>query len=204
MARHSPYTTLQINSLQGIYVFDCVSFYLMIAMWCFNMYSYIWPDKSRSRLISLFYVIVIIDCVTHAIYYTRLMIYPEIKPWIYEEKGIQFFELMEVIGSFSCVALGWLVSCTMYQLTSSIRVIFKIWTENRAQQSSHCINLIGLIMALVELGLLLSIPLYVQDLDKESWAVTWILLASYSSLAIAFSIIMGLLTCTLNKRKSYF
>ena len=45
---------------------------------------------------------------------------------------MSLYDVLEMIGSLSMLALGWLVTAIMFQLTLSIRVIFSLDTKEDA------------------------------------------------------------------------
>ena len=114
--------------LRSIYALVGVLFTFNLAFAIFNIIKYIWPMQQRSTLIILFYSIVLVLCTSHLIFCICMSIHPDLDPFIYDTKGVHTHEFAEWIGSASLLALGWLVTATMYQLTVSIRVIFNLIT----------------------------------------------------------------------------
>ena len=70
--------------------------------------------QEKSKLIIMFYILVFITSISHIILFIHLVIVPYGDPFIYAEQGIELYEFMELIGSTSMLALGWLITATMY------------------------------------------------------------------------------------------
>ena len=91
--------------------------------------------KERRNLIVFFYILVCLQCFCHIILYVYLNVDPDLDPFIYDNEGFTFYEFAELVGSCSMLALGWLVTATMFQLTFSIKVILN---EEKKDQADRC------------------------------------------------------------------
>ena len=103
--------------------------------------------QEKSTLIVMFYILATVTSISHIILYVHLVIVPNADPFIYAEKGIELYEFMELIGSTTMLALGWLVTATMYQLTVSIRVIFNLVTKERSEKYKLVVYIYSATMA---------------------------------------------------------
>ena len=113
-----------------VLIFFCTNFALSI----FNIIKYVYPMKERSKLIMLFYGLIIISNVCYITIYIHLNIAPsKTDPFQLRVNGnMGVYDLLEMIGSLGMLALGWLVTAIMFQLTLSIRVIFSLDTKEDA------------------------------------------------------------------------
>lgn len=89
-------------------------FFMCLCFAVFNIVKYLLPRKERSYLIIIFYVLVTIECLAHFLYLSNLAVYPTDDPFLYDALPLDFFETMTAIGSATALALGWLVTATMY------------------------------------------------------------------------------------------
>ena len=118
------FTSKQKSWLSGIYWTMAVLFFLNLAFASRNVIKYVYPKQEKSMLIILFYVLVGISMTTQMLVMCDLALSPNESPFLYDEKGLNFFDFIETVGSSATLGLGWLVAATMYQLTTSIRVIY--------------------------------------------------------------------------------
>ena len=118
--------------LRSVYIIMGILFTLNLTFCMFNIIKYVYPMKERSALILSFYALVLVLCSSHIIMCVYMSIYPAQDPFIYSSPGITIPEFTEWLGSCSILALGWLVTATMFQLTISIREIFNLITHKWA------------------------------------------------------------------------
>ena len=90
--------------------------------------------KERRNLIVLFYILVCLQCICHMILYVDMDVDPDVDPFIYDDEGFTFYEFAELLGDCSMLALGWLVTATMFQLTLSIKVILNEEKKDQADR----------------------------------------------------------------------
>ena len=159
--------------------------------------------QEKSKLIVMFYILVTITSVSHMILYVHLVIVPNADPFIYAEKGIELYEFMELIGSTSMLALGWLVTATMFQLTVSIRVIFNLVTKERSDKYKIAVYIYAAAMATFELLFIMLLPVLIDDFDKRSSWISYIFIMSYATLTVSYVIIITFLGYTLKRMKDF-
>ena len=115
-------TTLRI--LYSI-VLACFLFNLSFAL--YNVFLYVIPMKEKSKLIFLFYGLIFMTCIFHIIVYLHLDIYPnKADPFVNKPDPTTAISILEMIASVSMLALGWLVTTMMLQISFSIRAIFSL------------------------------------------------------------------------------
>ena len=71
----------------------------------------------------MFYILAIITSISHIILYVILTVQPNSNPFIYAEKGFHLCECMELIGSMSMLALGWLVLLCVFELYNIVSIL---------------------------------------------------------------------------------
>ena len=151
----------------------------------------------------MFYILATVTTISHIILYVHLVIVPYADPFIYAEKGIELYEFMELIGSTTMLALGWLVTATMYQLTVSIRVIFNLVTKERSDKYKIAVYIYSATMATFQLLWIMLLPVLVDDFDKRSKWVSYIFIMSYLTLTVSYVIIIIFLGFTLKRMKDF-
>ena len=83
--------------------------------------------KEKSKLIFLFYGLIFMTCIFHIIVYLHLDIYPnKADPFVNKPDPTTAISILEMIASVSMLALGWLVTTMMLQISFSIRAIFSL------------------------------------------------------------------------------
>ena len=91
--------------------------------------------KEKSKLIFLFYGLIFLTCIFHIIVYLHLDIYPNKQdPFVNKPEPKTTMNFLELIASVSMLALGWLVTTMMLQISFSIRAIFNLIDREKASK----------------------------------------------------------------------
>ena len=108
--------------LRAIYIILDILFFACLFFSIFNVVKFVKPRQGYSILIILFYVIVFIDTLMHALVMAWLAVNPGYNPFYYKISAVY---IVESVASASAYALSWLVTVTIFQLTLSIKLVFK-------------------------------------------------------------------------------
>ena len=155
----------------------------------------------------LFYILVILVCLTHVSFCTFLAIQPKNDPVIYGsdycKREIPFYEVMEWIGSCSMLALNWLVCATMFKLTMSIRLILGLVETEKASSSRRAMYIFAGTMAFTQLVTIALISLISSDIDLKWILVSYIFMFSYCTLSVTYFVAIQFLRSTLSRLKDF-
>ena len=102
------------------------------------------------------------------------------------------------------LALGWLVTATMFQLTVSIRVIFNLITQQKALKLKNIVYIYAAIMSSAQIFWVISIPyIYHKNFDRRSKAVSYAFIIDYLILTISYCGIIIYLCKTLQRMSNF-
>lgn len=191
----------QLTVLRGLYISLEVLFVATLCFWIFNVVRYIYPMKERSKLILLYYILSFIVLSCQIPYYITRIIYPWKDPFIFNGEGFNWDDGLECIASSTLVALGWLVCATMYQLKTSIRIIYKILDANKAPCKLKAMNIYAATMTAVQLLGLFVFPIAVPT--RNSNLVSWVYIFSYVTLCVSYTVVIVQLQNVLKSMKQH-
>jgi len=76
-----------------------------------------------------YYIFVTIEATAHAALFFTLSSMPQKSPFFYDsadkENARIYIDIMELIGSYGCKIVNWIVITIAYQLTIALRVLLK-------------------------------------------------------------------------------
>ena len=117
----------QVTILRILYTIVVTLFVFNFGFALHNVVRYVYPMKEKSKLIILFYGLIFMTCIFHIIVYLHLDIDPNgTDPFVLKPHSKTPLYLLELIASVSMLALGWLVTTMMLQISFSIRAIFDL------------------------------------------------------------------------------
>ena len=112
--------------------------------------------------------------------------------------------VLESVGSAAALALSWLVTVTIYQLTLSIKLVFKKIKLKDVVQKRKVMNIVASSIAITWLALIILAPLYIEKQSKLPTVISGLYLGAYSILLCVYTTIICVLGQTLHRRRSFF
>ena len=96
--------------LRSLYTIVLIFFCTNLGLSLFNIIKYVYPMKERSKLILLFYGLILVSNVCYITIYIHLDITPrKSDPFQLRVSGSMcLYDVLAMIGSLSMLALGWL------------------------------------------------------------------------------------------------
>ena len=101
------------------------------------------------------------------------------------------------------LALGWLVTATMFQLTVSIRVIFNLITQQMALRLKNIVYVYATIMSSAQIIWVVSIPSIYNEFENRSKAVSYAFIIDYLILTVSYCSIIIYLCRTLQRMSNF-
>ena len=198
-----PFNSVEMSILRCLYIIVLTMFTFTLAFAIFNIVKYIYPMTERSGLVCAFYILVIILCSSNIILGFYISIDPNQDPYIYDTQKFQGYEFSELVSACSMLALGWLVTVTMFQLTITIRVIFKMITLKSAKILKVAIYIYAATFSSLQLLMIILIPYVVEEFDNRSVVVSYVFIGSYITITVSYSAIIIFMRITLNYMKNF-
>ena len=149
--------------MRTLYIILDILFLACLCLATYNVVKFVWPRRkqgSSSYLIVVFYILVTIDCFLHAAVMSYLASLPDQNPYIYDHDHMRLFDRVQILASATALALGWLITATMYHLALSIKVIYRKMLSPIAQKRRKLFNIIATVMALIFFVLICLAPFY--------------------------------------------
>ena len=210
----SKHGTLEMNQyeqewMRANYISLLIAFVVASIFWIYNVVMYIYPMNERSKLILMFYIITAFTLTCSVIYYLTRSMHPLLDPFIFDGHGFTFDDAMMTFASVFSLGLGWLICSTMYQLKTSIQVIYKLKTEEKANFQLKLMYGYSIIMAAGQLFLLLVFPFFFpvdlyENGSVRGWIVTDVFIISYFILLVSYCVVMCKLHLLLKNMRSLF
>ena len=196
------FTERQTDSLRATYITLSICFAFEASFALFNIFAYVVKQKKRKTLVVIFYVFVLLQSIPSTVFFTCLSLQPNQDPFLFDTQGFKYYEFLEVIGSSATLALSWVVTVTMYQLSISIRVIFQILTPSEGKTRRMRMYIFAATMASLQLLMILLTPCF--PFPYRTWVITDVYYFSYTTLILVYSTVVFLLFSTLNKMRDFF
>ena len=119
--------------LRSLYSIAIILFFILACAVAHNAWKYLCKARLGSHLVIIFYVLAGIIALVHIVFFFILDLYPKRPILLYNDENFVFKDALEWIGQSALLSLGWLIALSMFHLTISLRLIFKLTTPEQAR-----------------------------------------------------------------------
>ena len=114
-------------------------------------------------MVIMFYVLAGIIALVHIVFFFILDLYPKRPILLYNDENFVFKDALEWIGQSALLSLGWLIALSMFHLTISLRLIFKLTTPEQARVHKKMASISATIIVVIELIYSAMVPVFISN-----------------------------------------
>ena len=116
-------TEEQILTIQVLCGTGLLLFALKLAFAVHNVIFYLIKRRERGKIIIIFYVLVMMLCLSSIAMYALSLSNPDIGPILFDDDGVELDDIFQYIIHASIISIGVIVIVTMYQVMISVRTM---------------------------------------------------------------------------------